>query len=352
MFLAMVCTHARPWSRAAWDCRSSGHACPWQGCIQTWDRYLTSRPIETCKGLCKEGSKCLKLRQATGGACFPDTEDCDAAPDREVAGETIRGSRTGIGGRGALPGFWTSNLGSGLRLAAEPHSLVGSICSGILAEALRLSGPGVMHLVAVTYAPTEKRLHWLGFLMASGLGFALWCSAVPPGAVTHVTEHHPSRGQMWQGKRAQWVSGVPLCGAPDACAYQPRRVQSVGELVVCRPSRSLIPALGTPVGAQWCKGVKSGLARQGHPLPVLKHGPRSLSEAAGNAVRVVKAGTEQLVAGPAVPPPWPGLASATRPKAWHAAVASAADSPERCLVKANGPLSLRCYCVSPRLWGL
>ena len=29
---------------------------------------------------------------------------------------------------------------------------------------------------------------------------------------------------------------------------------------------------------------------------------------------VVKAGTEQLVAGPAVPPPWPGLASATRPR--------------------------------------
>ena len=221
-----------------------------------------SRLIETCKGLCKEGSKCLKLRQATGGGCFPDTEDCDAAPDREVAGETIRGSRTGIGGRAALPGFWTSDLGPGLRLAAEPHSLVGSIRSGILAEALRLSGPGGMHLVAVTYAPTEKRLHWLGFWMASGLGFALWCSAVPPGAVTHVTEHHPSRGQMWQGRMALWVSGVPLCGAPDACAYQPRRVQSVGELVVCKPSRSPIPALGTPVGAQWCKGVKSGLARQ------------------------------------------------------------------------------------------
>ena len=231
-----------------------------------------------------------------------------------MAGETIRGSRTGIGGRGALPGFWTSDLGSGLQLAAEPHSLVGSIRSGILAEALRLSGPGGMHLVAVTYAPKEKRLHWLGFWMASGLGFALWCSAVPPGAVTHVTEHHPSRGQMWQGRMALWVSGVPLCGAPDACAYQPRRVQSVGELVVCRPSRSLIPALGNLVGAQWCKGVKSGLARQGHPLPVLKQGPRSLSEAAGNAVRVVKAGTEQLVAGLAVPPPWPGLASATQPR--------------------------------------
>ena len=31
-------------------------------------------------------------------------------------------------------------------------------------------------------------------------------------------------------------------------------------------------------------------------------------------MRVVKAGTEQLVTGPAVPPPWPGLASATRPR--------------------------------------
>ena len=68
---------------------------------------------------------------------------------------------------------------------------------------------------------------------------------------------------MWQGIMALWVSGVPLCGAPDACAYQPRQVQSVGELVVCRASGSLIPALGTPIGAQWCKGVKSGLARQG-----------------------------------------------------------------------------------------
>ena len=39
-------------------------------------------------------------------------------------------------------------------------------------------------------------------------------------------------------------------------------------------------------------GVKSGLARQGHSLPVLKHGPRSLLETAGNAVPVVKAGME------------------------------------------------------------
>ena len=88
------------------------------------------------------------------------------------------------------------------------------------------------------HSPTEKRLHWLGFWMPSGLGFALLCSAVPPGAATHVTEHHPSRGQMWQDRMALWVSGVPLCGAPDACAYQPRRVQSVGDLVVCRHSRS------------------------------------------------------------------------------------------------------------------
>ena len=171
-----------------------------------------------------------------------------------------------------------------------------------------------MHLVAVTYAPTEKRSHWLGFWMAPGLASALWCSAVPPRAVNNVTEHHTSRGQMWQGRMALWVSRVPLFGALDACAYQPHRVQAVGGLVVCRPSNSLIPALGTPVGAQWCKGVKSGLARQGHPLPVLKQEPRSLSEAAGNAVRVVKAGTEQLVAWPALPPPWPGLASATRPR--------------------------------------
>ena len=266
--------------------------------------------METCKGLCKEGSKCLKLRQATGRGCCPTTEDCDAGPDHEVAGETIRGSRTGIGVRGALPGFWTSNLGSGLRLATEPHSLVGSIRSGILAEALGLSRPGGMHLVAVTYAPTEKRLHWPGFWMASGFGFALWCSAVSPGAVTHVAEHHPSRGQMWQGRMALWVSSVPLCGAPDACAYQPRRVLSMGELVVRRPSRSLISALGTPVGAQWCKGVKSGLARQGPPAR------RNTDQGVypRPQAMLVKAGTEQLVAGPAVPPPWLGLASATRPR--------------------------------------
>ena len=58
-------------------------------------------------------------------------------------------------------------------------------------------------------------------------GFRAWlCSLVlccPSRAVTHVTEHHPSRGQMWQGRMALWVSGVPLCGAPNACAYQPRR---------------------------------------------------------------------------------------------------------------------------------
>ena len=152
---------------------------------------------------------------------------------------------------------------------------------------------------------------------------------IPPGAVTHVMGHS-SRGQMWQGRMALWVAGAPLRGAPDACAYQPRRVQLMGELVVCKPSRSLIQALSTQVGAQRCQEW----------CGVLKHGPRSLSEAAGNAVHVVKAGMEQPVVGSAVPPPWPSLASATRPRRGisGAAVAAAANCPERCLVKANGPL--------------
>ena len=70
---------------------------------------------------------------------------------------------------------------------------------------------------------------------------------------------------------------------------------------------------GQDVGSVKTEGVSLGAlsAWAGGVGPILKHGPRSLSEAAGNAVRVVKASTEQLVAGPAVPPPWPGLASAT-----------------------------------------
>ena len=67
---------------------------------------------------------------------------------------------------------------------------------------------------------------------------------------------------MCRGGMAPWVSGVPLFGATDACAYQPRRVQSVGEQVGCRPSKRHIPALSTPVGAHWCR-----VAWQGRDIP-------------------------------------------------------------------------------------
>jgi len=141
-----------------------------------------------------------------------------------------------------------------------------SIRSGILAEALRLSGLGGMHSVAVTFAPMEKRGSSGDSGWPSGFDFALVLSH--PGGYPVGSTSPSERANVARQNGPVGVRCAPV-GAPDACAYQPRRVQSVGEPVVCRPSRPLIPALGTPVGAQWCKGVKSGLARQGHPLPVL-----------------------------------------------------------------------------------
>ena len=209
-----------------------------------------------------------------------------------------------------------------------------------------------MHLVAVTYAPTEKRLHWLGFWMASGLGFALWCSAVPPGAVTHVMEHHASEranvarqtGPVGVPCAPVWCTGC-MC-LPTAPRAISGRASGVQALEVSHPD-TRYPG--------WCTVVQrcqSGLARQGHPLPVLKHGPRSLSEAASNAVRVVKAGTEQLVAGSAVPPLWPGLASATRPVRGMQQWPQLPILPTVAWLKRTDHFCLRCYCVLPRLWGL
>ena len=42
-------------SRAAWDCSLKCEVYPSQGGISTRDRQCTSRVIEGCKGLCKEG---------------------------------------------------------------------------------------------------------------------------------------------------------------------------------------------------------------------------------------------------------------------------------------------------------
>jgi RNA recognition motif-containing protein len=83
--------------------------------------------------------------------------------------------------------------------------------------------------------------------------------AVDSARVIHDRETGRSRGfgfiEMPNQEEAQaaldGMEGKDLMGRPIRCnESQPRRVQSVGELVVCRPSRSLIPALGTPVGAQ------------------------------------------------------------------------------------------------------
>ena len=85
---------------------------------------------------------------------------------------------------------------------------MGSIRSGILAEALRLSGLGGMHSVAVTFAPMEERLlrdsGW-----PSGFDFALVLShpgGYPAGSIS-------SR----EGKcgKAEWPCGCPVC--PCGC---------------------------------------------------------------------------------------------------------------------------------------
>ena len=98
---------------------------------------------------------------------------------------------------------------------------------------LRLSGPGGMRLVAVTYAPTEKRLPGWDSGWLPGLAL-LWCSAVPPGAVPCL--EHPSRGQMWQGRMGVRCAPVWCTGCMCLPTGQRMRRSLRGQILEWRNS--------------------------------------------------------------------------------------------------------------------
>ena len=76
MFLAMVCTHAIPWSRAAWDCRSNGPTARNAGPEgrAPWGRCRSPRPHRPRPGHTGRGTLPARPRgRAAGGGTAPDT---------------------------------------------------------------------------------------------------------------------------------------------------------------------------------------------------------------------------------------------------------------------------------------
>jgi len=195
--------------------------------------------METCKGLCKEGSKYLKLRQATGGGCFPQLQRMDGVRSSPalrggLAKRVLRRHQRHRGNPPRLvnkrPRVWPA---AGRR--APPTG--GTVSRWHLAEALRLSGPGGMHLGCCDLCPSAP---WWGY-----------------GGATE-----------WQGRERP-------CGCP-ACPCRVRRMHvptncagcnSVGELAARRPSGPRVSALGTPVGARWCKASRVAWHGRGIPCP-------------------------------------------------------------------------------------